>query len=30
LSLTHQALLLSANIRDFREVPELRVENWLE
>jgi len=30
IALTHQALLLSANIRDFRQVPELRVENWLE
>ena len=26
---TRDALLLSANLRDFRQVPELRVENWL-
>lgn len=24
-----QALLLSANLRDFEQVPNLRVENWL-
>jgi predicted nucleic acid-binding protein len=23
------ALLLSANLRDFERVPDLRVENWL-
>jgi tRNA(fMet)-specific endonuclease VapC len=26
----NDALLLSANLRDFRKVPGLRVENWLE
>jgi tRNA(fMet)-specific endonuclease VapC len=26
---TEDALLLSANLRDFRKVPGLRVENWL-
>jgi len=29
-SLARQALLLSANRRDFEQVPGLRVENWLE
>lgn len=29
IALTHNALLLSANLRDFRKVPGLRVENWL-
>lgn len=29
IALTHDALLLSANLRDFRQVPGLRVENWL-
>lgn len=29
IALTHQALLLSANLRDFRMVPGLQVENWL-
>jgi tRNA(fMet)-specific endonuclease VapC len=28
--LVENALLLSANLRDFRRVPGLRVENWLE
>lgn len=28
--LVQDALLLSANLRDFRKVPGLRVENWLE
>lgn len=28
--LTHDALLLSANRRDFEQVPGLRVENWLD
>jgi tRNA(fMet)-specific endonuclease VapC len=28
IALTHDALL-SANLRDFRQVPGLRVENWL-
>ena len=30
IALVQQALLLSANLRDFLRVPELRVENWLE
>lgn len=30
IAMTHDALLLSANLRDFRQVPGLRVENWLE
>ena len=30
IALVHDALLLSANLRDFRQVPGLRVENWLE
>lgn len=30
ITLVHDALLLSANLRDFRQVPGLRVENWLE
>jgi tRNA(fMet)-specific endonuclease VapC len=30
IALTWDALLLSANLRDFRQVPGLRVENWLE
>jgi tRNA(fMet)-specific endonuclease VapC len=29
IALAHDALLLSANLRDFRRVPSLRVENWL-
>lgn len=29
-ALVHDALLLSANRRDFERVPGLRVENWLE
>jgi tRNA(fMet)-specific endonuclease VapC len=29
ISLTRDALLLSANLRDFQLVPGLRVENWL-
>jgi len=28
-ALANGALLLSANLRDFERVPELRVENWL-
>lgn len=28
-ALANEALLLSANLRDFRQVPDLRVENWL-
>ena len=30
IAITQDALLLSANMRDFRAVPGLRVENWLE
>ncbi|WP_165220019.1 type II toxin-antitoxin system VapC family toxin [Aquisphaera insulae] len=29
-TLVHQALLLSANLSDFLQVPGLRVENWLD
>jgi tRNA(fMet)-specific endonuclease VapC len=29
IALTNDALLLSANLRDFQKVPGLRVENWL-
>jgi tRNA(fMet)-specific endonuclease VapC len=29
LALVHDALLLSANLRDFQQVPGLRVEDWL-
>jgi hypothetical protein len=25
----NDALLLSANLRDFNQIPDLRVENWL-
>ena len=28
ISLAHNALLISRNLRDFRKVPELRVEDW--
>jgi tRNA(fMet)-specific endonuclease VapC len=30
IALVQNALLLSANLRDFRRVPGLRVESWLE
>ncbi len=30
IALTRGALLLSANLRDFRQVPGLRVENWMD
>jgi tRNA(fMet)-specific endonuclease VapC len=30
IALVRNALLLSANLRDFRQVPGLRVENWLK
>jgi tRNA(fMet)-specific endonuclease VapC len=30
ITLVHGALLLSANLADFRLVPGLRVENWLD
>jgi len=29
IALAHDALLLSANLRDFQQVPDLRVESWL-
>jgi tRNA(fMet)-specific endonuclease VapC len=29
-ALVHDALLLSANLRDFERVPGLRVQNWLD
>ena len=29
IALVHDALLLSANLRDFRQVPNLRVANWI-
>ena len=29
IALNHDALLLSANLRDFRPVPGLRVEDWI-
>lgn len=30
IALIHNVLLLSANLRDFQQVPGLRVENWLK
>jgi tRNA(fMet)-specific endonuclease VapC len=30
IALVNQALLLSANLRDFNQVPGLKVENWLD
>ena len=30
IALVNEALLLSANLRDFEQIPGLRVENWLE
>lgn len=30
IALAHDALLLSANLRDFEQVPRLSVEDWLE
>lgn len=30
IALANDALLLSANLRDFQKVPGLRVENWLQ
>jgi tRNA(fMet)-specific endonuclease VapC len=30
IALVHNVLLLSANLRDFEQVPNLQVENWLK
>lgn len=30
IALNHDALLLTANVRDFDQVPGLRTENWLQ
>lgn len=30
ITLVNEALLLTSNLRDFRRVPYLRVENWLD
>lgn len=30
IALVHDALVLSANLQDFRKVPGLRVESWLD
>jgi predicted nucleic acid-binding protein len=30
IALGHGALVLSANLQDFQQVPGLRVENWLD
>lgn len=30
IALVQDALLLSSNLRDFRQVPGLRVEDWLQ
>jgi tRNA(fMet)-specific endonuclease VapC len=30
IALVHNSLLLSANLRDFEQVPNLRVEDWLK
>jgi len=30
IALVQNALLLSANLRDFQQVPRLRIENWLD
>ena len=30
IALAHDATLLSRNLRDFDQVPGLRVENWLD
>ena len=30
ICLAHDALLLTRNLRDFAQVPELKVENWLD
>jgi tRNA(fMet)-specific endonuclease VapC len=29
IALVHNALLLSANLRDFQQIPNLRVANWI-
>jgi len=30
IAITHEALLLSRNIEDFKDIPGLEVENWLD
>jgi tRNA(fMet)-specific endonuclease VapC len=30
IALVHNAILLSANLRDFRQVPNLQVQDWLQ
>lgn len=30
IAISHDAMLLSRNLRDFRKVPGLNVENWLD
>ena len=30
IALAHNATVLTANLRDFQRVPNLRVENWLD
>jgi tRNA(fMet)-specific endonuclease VapC len=30
IALAHRATLLSRNVKDFRQVPSLRVENWID
>ena len=29
IALAHDTLLLSANLRDFQQIPNLRVANWI-
>jgi tRNA(fMet)-specific endonuclease VapC len=29
IALVHDALLLSANLRDFQQVPNLHIANWI-
>ncbi len=30
IALTHEAMLLTRNVEDFREIPDLQVQNWLD
>jgi tRNA(fMet)-specific endonuclease VapC len=30
ISLAHQALLVTRNVKDYKDVPGLRVENWAD